>query len=365
MKMDILNALCRSMFSYKTYQTRKELEVVAAGLVNKHPCLKDPSMGTCYDSWTTRLYYKVGNYRHKLGAAGCSEVRVNQKRTGDDSRNRLKKARRCEVNFLPDIPTGQTDVTLQNEKAALQEEMTKKYPNHAVVHSKMEQTFALRRKEIVDEEPPVAEIMRQWPALFLEEQVHMEFFRITGVNLKETFFSSLDEYTPKIIQLYRSRSGAFGEDLKTLLNKMDAQITNVMLQRKTAALRGLPLFMRESTDSFFKSCLDTDVDVDGDGVNTRGVQIGILTVTEDDTATTDTDANVRCFALIIEEQIVLDDLPDLPTAMAILFGLIYALNMKYPKELKYMFETIQKVFLRLDTKLSARVQSFRNKMLRC
>lgn len=54
-----------------------------------------------------------------------------------------------------------------------------------------------------------------------------------------------------------------------------------------------------------------DTDVDGDGANTHGVQSGILTVVEDDTATTDTDANVRCFALIIEEQIVLDDLPDL------------------------------------------------------
>lgn len=36
--------------------------------------------------------------------------------------------------------------------------------------------------------------------------------------------------------------------------------------------------------------------------------------------------------------------------------MIYALNMKYPKELKYIFETIQKIFMRLDTKLSARVQ---------
>lgn len=105
--------------------------------------------------------------------------------------------------------------------------------------------------------------------------------------------------------------------------------------------------------------------MDVDGVNTRGVQIGILTVVEDGGATTDGDANVRCFALIIEEQIVLGDLPDLPNAMALLFGLIYALNMKYPKELKYMFETIQKVFMRLDAKLSARVQSFRKKMLKC
>lgn len=61
---------------------------------------------------------------------------------------------------------------------------------------------------------------------------------------------------------------------------------------------------------------------------------------------------------------MLDDIPDLQTAMALRFGLLYALNIKYPENLKYTFETFQKVFMRLDTNLSARVLSFRNKMLR-
>ncbi|KAL2076439.1 hypothetical protein ACEWY4_027967 [Coilia grayii] len=191
--------------------------------------------------------------------------------------------------------------------------------------------------------------------------VYLEFYRITGVPLKDTFFSSLDEYAPKIIKLYRSRSGAFGEDLKSLLDKLDQKTTNVVLHRKTTALQGLPVFMRENTNSLFKSCLDTDVE----DSNLRGTQMGILSVIEDDGATADTvNGNVRCFSVIIEEHIVVDDLPDLPTALALLFGLIYALNLKYPDELKYTFETLQKVFMHLDTNLSARVLSFRNKMLR-
>lgn len=35
----------------------------------------------------------------------------------------------------------------------------------------MESTFALRRKEIVDLEPPVSAIEDRWPALFSERQV--------------------------------------------------------------------------------------------------------------------------------------------------------------------------------------------------
>ncbi len=45
----------------------------------------------------------------------------------------------------------------------------------------------------------------------------------------------------------------------------------------------------------------------------------------------------------------------------LLFGLIYALNISYPKELKYTFETIPKVFIGLDPQCFARVQSFKNK----
>lgn len=84
-------------------------------------------------------------------------------------------------------------------------------------------------------------------------------------------------------------------------------------------------------------------------------------VIEDDVSFT----NVLKLALILEEKIVLDDIPDLPTAVALLIGLIYALNIEYEKELKYTFETIQKVFLKLNTNLSARVQAFKNKLLRC
>lgn len=67
----------------------------------------------------------------------------------------------------------------------------------------------------------------------------------------------------------------------------------------------------------------------------------------------DTDPNVRCLALIIEEQIVLDNILDLPTAMALLFGFvvrIYALNIQSPKALRYTFENIQKLLMHRDTK---------------
>ena len=102
-------------------------------------------------------------------------------------------------------------------------------------------------------------------------------------------------------------------------------------------------------------------DTDPEEEQTKGLIVGILTIIEDDQSTAP--ARVTNVAVVLEEDIVLQDLPDLPTAFALLCGPIYALNIQFPKELRYTFETFQKVFLELGTDLSARVRSLKNKIL--
>ncbi|KAI5085459.1 hypothetical protein C0J45_24266, partial [Silurus meridionalis] len=80
--------------------------------------------------------------------------------------------------------------------------------------------------------------------------------------------------------------------------------------------------------------------------STKGVKIGVLTN-----------------PVILEEAIVPQDIPDLPETFAYLSGLLYALNIEYPKERKYTFEFIQKIFMDLDGTCSARVQSLKLKLL--
>lgn len=68
-------------------------------------------------------------------------------------------------------------------------------------------------------------------------------------------------------------------------------------------------------------------------------------------------------ALVLEEAVIIEDLPDLPSAFALLFGLLIVLNIEYPKELKYTFEVIEKILMDLGTQCSARVRSLKNKLL--
>lgn len=179
MKMEILDKLAQDIFALKAYPDKHQIESVASELVSTHPCLKEPGGGTGYDGWTTSIKYKLGNYRSKLRQAGCNEVSVNRKRGRDEDvterRFSLKKPKRGEVNHVPDHPENYDDDTLEDQRCLLVDAMKKKGKDMQLIREKMDLTFSLRRKEIVEMEPMVLEIQERWPALFLEEQVRQIF----------------------------------------------------------------------------------------------------------------------------------------------------------------------------------------------
>ncbi|XP_048097574.1 uncharacterized protein LOC125293616 [Alosa alosa] len=219
------------------------------------------------------------------------------------------------------------------------------------ISQKMDITFSFRRMEIVEMEPMVSEVLERWSGLFLEEQICQEFTRVTTKDLMGTFKTALDMFTPRLLKLYRARKGAFSREMETLLEMLDKQTSDITSHRRQAAVEGLPIFLRENTEKLFSRCLATDLDE-----QTKGIKMDVLTVLDDDDA-------VINIALVLEETIVLKDIPDTPTALAYLFGLLYALNMEFPKDIRYTFETIQHIFMEMSTNCSQRVRSFKTKLL--
>lgn len=68
--------------------------------------------------------------------------------------------------------------------------------------------------------------------------------------------------------------------------------------------------------------------------------------------------------VVLEESEVLSGLRSVTKACIMLLGLIYAVNLSYPKELRYTFEFFQKIMLELDSgKLSPKILSLKNKLL--
>ncbi|KAM9310641.1 uncharacterized protein KZ484_026485 [Pholidichthys leucotaenia] len=144
----------------------------------------------------------------------------------------------------------------------------------------MELTFSLRRKEIVEGQPMVSEVQERWPALFSCEQISQEFCRITSKDLLESFRGSLDIYVPRLLRLYRARKGAFGQKMEDVLDALDEKTSDILTHRKTAALRGLPIFVRDDTSKFFLQCSASDTEEQV----IRDATVAILSVHEDDDA---------------------------------------------------------------------------------
>lgn len=58
--------------------------------------------------------------------------------------------------------------------------------------------------------------------------------------------------------------------------------------------------------------------------------------------------------IVIEGVEVLNELPSVAHGCALLFGLIYVLNLSYPGELKHTFDALQKLFMEIEPKRMTR-----------
>ncbi|RXM95772.1 hypothetical protein EOD39_16486 [Acipenser ruthenus] len=70
-----------------------------------------------------------------------------------------------------------------------------------------------------------------------------------------TFHGSLEKHSAQLIRLYRARRGAFGDDMQSLLDKLDEQTSDNLAHRKMTVLKGLPSFLREKPGNLLKMCL--------------------------------------------------------------------------------------------------------------
>ncbi|KAL6457295.1 hypothetical protein MHYP_G00342580 [Metynnis hypsauchen] len=194
----------------------------------------------------------------------------------------------------------------------------------------MDQTFPLRRREIVEEGPPVKTLKERWPALFTERQVFAEFNRIATTNLQNNFFDAMDRYTPRFVTIFKSKKGTVGETLAEFVQQIDLR------------------------------------DADSDEAWAQA-SAGVLTVISEDVPLCPNHLHLDAVstAIIVEGGIVMDNLENLPQAMCLLFGLSYALHLDYPKATKTTFNFIQRVMLGLgENKLPPKLQSLKNLLLR-
>ncbi|KTG31534.1 hypothetical protein cypCar_00044298 [Cyprinus carpio] len=337
-KSNILECLAELISSYTPYPSDAQRCAVAEALIKKNPCLKEPGSFNGLYGWQQSLKYKVGNYRSKLRMHGIPEVLVNSlKRKSSEDKlpaKNIKKPRKAEVNYLPPHPAGETEDSLESNRLELISE-TKKKNNGRVINEMMSRTFSLRRQEIVGQAPSVADLLERWPALFEPSQICEEFLRISGISLESTFMSQLDRQTPKLLSLFNAKGGAVGQRIKLQMMTLIQDPSASVEKRREVVLRCLIEYMGERQEdliSVHHSHDETEVQAE-----LGSCPLKIYMCHQPDT-----------IGIIIEGQPVVRGVPNLSKACCLLFGLTYALDLKYPSKLVHTFEIYQRLFVGLD-----------------
>ncbi|KAG9280697.1 hypothetical protein AMEX_G3437 [Astyanax mexicanus] len=278
---------------------------------------------------------------------------VKHKRPADQkSAKNVKKPRKAEVNYLPPYPAGEDEESQENERIELLTEL-KKRDNDTLIKEKMAKTFAHRRHEIINQTPSIEDVKTRWPALFKASHLQDEFHRITTVHLESKFMSKLDEYTPKLLALFHSKGGALGLRLKAILHKN--MINMIINMTREVVIRCLMVYLGESTYQLLKEYEDADGDSVSQDLAVQKMKIYKIKTETEGTAD---------FGFVVDGVKVLTALGNFARACSMLVGFAYAVDLTYPKELRYTFEVFQKLLLELDClKLSPKVNSLKNKLL--
>ncbi|KAF6723443.1 hypothetical protein FQA47_011895 [Oryzias melastigma] len=100
-------------------------------------------------------------------------------------------------------------------------------------------------------------IVTHWRLVISPDLVFAEFHRINNVNLRNQFYKELDRHTPKLKTLFREKStktGRIAEELARLIKIYDLQDQRDVNLRRALVLLTLPVYLREDTSNFFKTC---------------------------------------------------------------------------------------------------------------
>ncbi|XP_076738957.1 uncharacterized protein LOC143418284 [Maylandia zebra] len=127
--------------------------------------------------------------------------------------------------------------------------------------------------------------------------------------------------------------------------------------RRACILKSLCVYLNEDHEKLVKEYTNTEA-------NTEAMEqtvMGVYVIHQEGAEPGDDPENI---GVLIEGVEVLTGLRSIAIACALLFGLIYCLNLSYPPELKCTFEVLQKIIMKLDgQRLSSKAQFLKNKLM--
>ncbi|CAB4017012.1 Hypothetical predicted protein, partial [Paramuricea clavata] len=251
---EFLRDVCDSIRQQTLFPTKLERETVALKIVGEYPFIKD-AIGSGIGSIEQAIAFRFKNLRK-------NKPEHKEKSSSSTSDILTKPAKRLKLagpNALPDIPSGETEDTFKDHMKRLQKEMTKtKGKNQQLIKTLMDATFAMRRREIVQNAVSINDLLKRFPALTLTSELKREFGRISQVRCKDAM-DKLRSLAPNIVE-YGQQIPAV-KNLISNLSTMDEDSKPENLN-ETIAILVLARVLKDKRDDMFLKVVDENDDID-------------------------------------------------------------------------------------------------------
>uniref|UniRef100_A0A3B5QX17 Uncharacterized LOC111611868 n=2 Tax=Xiphophorus maculatus TaxID=8083 RepID=A0A3B5QX17_XIPMA len=172
-----------------------------------------------------------------------------------------------------------------------------------------------------------------------------------ALPLEQTFLAQLDRHSSQLIKVIQAKGGATRAKMAGIMRTYD-EVEDIGIRRE-CVLKGLVTFLGEDAKDLIKEyCGSSGDDAQ---MELKQLTMAMFVIRKEGEGLKEPPEDI---GIVIEGVEVLQDLTSVASACALLLGLIYSLNLAYPKALRFTFEVFQKIFMQLEQhKMSPKVQN--------
>ncbi|XP_019110214.2 uncharacterized protein LOC109137138 [Larimichthys crocea] len=363
LRREMIRIVVTEMMTVCASPTKQASTEVAKKLVAKYPqSLKDviegEVVGPGYHSLVKQLQARIDNKkRHstprihkrksKSDTSDTEEVPAEKKASVQDTYGCIK----WDVKFMPVTETLETQQEKKEKMKMLYEQGTFS-PDE--VKTLMECTYYSQRKAI--NKGTALQILREeWPFLFYEIGMCAHYQELTGLPLKETFLKSIEKKGKRLLNFMATVCANTTKRIFETVTKLKfqrGQLEGCSDDIKDMVLLLLSYF-NEKEESLFHYVEETSL--------ADEVQVECLPVTPCVIVCGTSCYSAKLFMLSIDGKIVNDSITNFITAINLMFGSFYCLNIHYPVELGSTLEFLQRCFFNINPERGTKVETKKHK----
>ncbi|XP_022077878.1 uncharacterized protein LOC110971785 [Acanthochromis polyacanthus] len=336
---------------------------VAKRIVAKYPqslqdVIEGDVVGTGYHSLAKQLQTRIENVRRSSSPKMIKRRRGSEEYDTDEvpaeKRAAVQDTYGCVKWDMKYMPLDETLETLQEKKDKMKvlNEQTNFSPDDVKVLMKC--TYYTQRKEI-NKGTDLQSLVEDWPFLFQEIGMTVHFQELTGVSLKETFLNSIEKKGKRLLDFIKNICAAKSKRVLQVVTRLEVlrgQLEGCSEDVKDMVLLLLSYFDEKEQSLFHyveATCLAKEVDVESLPVTPCIIVCGPTCYTS------------TRFMLSVDRKVVNDLIPTFISAICLMFGSYYCLNIHYPMELGSTLEFLQRCFFNINPEKGTKVETKKNK----